>query len=87
VVLGLTIDNTLVVRSLAATSADSNAVDDITLRDKLKMRSKEIFYILCNLYLLGLVAELVSLVRAGGVRHLLDLVSLAVLPSSAMEMK
>lgn len=63
VVLGLAIDNTLEVRSLAATTADSNSVHDVAL--------------------LGLVAQAVSLVGTSGASHALDLVSLAVLPSSA----
>ena len=63
VVLGLAIDNTLEVRSLAATTADSNSVHDVAL--------------------LGLVAQAVSLVSTSGTSHALDLVSLAVLPSSA----
>jgi hypothetical protein len=61
-VLGLTIDNALVVGSLAATAADSDAVDHVAL--------------------LGLVAELVGLVRAGGAAHTDDLLLLAVLPGS-----
>lgn len=64
VILGLTVDDTLEVRSLAATTADGNSVHNITL--------------------LGLVSQAVGLVGTSGASHALDLVALAVLPSSKL---
>lgn len=64
-VSGLTVSSTLVSRSLAATSADTDTVDDETL--------------------LGLVAETVSLVRAGRTRGTMDSLQLTVLPASDSE--
>lgn len=81
-VLGLAIDNTLVVRSLAATSADSHAVDNVTLlkhptcSDRIGIKKKN------GSYLLGLVAELVSLIRTSRTSDSLNLLGLTVLPSS-----
>lgn len=67
VVLGLTVNDTLEVRSLAATTADSNSVHDVAL--------------------LGLVTQTVSLIGTSRTSHTLDLVSLAVLPSSVKKRK
>lgn len=62
-VLGLSVDNALVVRSLATATANSHAVDNVSL--------------------LGLVSKLVGLLSASRSVDLLDLLGLAVLPSSA----
>ncbi len=66
-VLGLTVNNTFVVRSLATTSANSNTVDDIAL--------------------LGFVTQFVGLVGSSGASNTLNLLCLAVLPSSNTEQK
>ena len=61
-VFGLTMDNTLLVDALAATSAHGDTEDGVTL--------------------LGLVAELVGLVRTSRTSNLADLLVLTVFPRS-----